>query len=259
MLRSMYSAISGLKNFQTQLDVIGNNIANVNTFGFKKSRTSFSDLVSQQLAGASGPTAQHGGINPQEIGTGSQLAAVDTIDTQGDTQNTGRNLDFEINGDGYFMVQNGPNRYYTRAGNFYLDTSGNLVNAQGLNVLGYGVDENGSIDQSRLTKLNISDGRIKQPTTDSLTVSGNLNAKAIENGGAGSSIGFNVYDSNGVEHDAQIAFDADSADEAKDDSGLTYVKSVNFTITSDGSTPESQTGLCQTFLGTLFIPVFLAL
>lgn len=241
MLRSMYSAISGLKNFQTQLDVIGNNIANVNTFGFKKSRISFSDLVSQQLAGASAPTALHGGINPQQVGTGSQLAGIDTIDTQGATQNTGRPLDFEINGDGYFIVKNGPDTYYTRAGDFYLDTAGNLVNAQGFNVLGFGVDANGSIDQGRLTKLGISDGLVTQPTTDSLTISGNLNAKAIESAG-GSSMGFNVYDSNGVEHDAQITFQGDAADEAKDNSGLTFVKSVNFSITADGSTPATQTG-----------------
>ena len=115
MLRSMYSGISGLRNFQTKLDVIGNNISNVNTYGFKKGRTVFKDLVSQTVAGASGPTDARGGINPKQVGLGSQIAAIDTLHTGGSTQFTGNTLDLAITGDGFFMVQDGDENYvYSR-------------------------------------------------------------------------------------------------------------------------------------------------
>jgi flagellar hook protein FlgE len=145
MLRSMYSGIGGMRNFQTKLDVIGNNIANVNTYGFKKGRTTFKDMVSQQISGASGPrilnNIQTGGTNPKQVGLGSQLATIDTIHTQGSLQTTGRPLDLSISGDGFFVLGKGNNvtgqiteEVYTRAGNFYLDVNGNIVNADGLYV-----------------------------------------------------------------------------------------------------------------------------
>lgn len=139
MLRSMYSGISGMRNMQTKLDTIGNNIANVNTFGFKKGRTTFKDMVSQQIAGASGPANPGlGGTNPRQVGLGSQLATIDTIHTQGSLQNTNRELDLGISGDGYFRLGDGgaPETIsYSRAGNFYLDQNGDVVNADGLYVL----------------------------------------------------------------------------------------------------------------------------
>ncbi len=140
MLRSMYSGISGMKNFQTKLDVIGNNIANVNTFGFKKGRVTFSDLYSQQISGATGATGTRGGVNPRQVGLGSQLASIDTIDTPGSTQTTGRPLDLAITGDGYFQVKDpGGNILYTRAGNFYFDeNSGDIVNSDGYYLVGTG-------------------------------------------------------------------------------------------------------------------------
>ncbi|MCF6137113.1 flagellar basal body rod protein FlgG [Pseudalkalibacillus berkeleyi] len=134
MLRSMYSGISGMKNFQSKLDVLGNNIANVNTYGFKKGRTTFKDLVSQQISGASAPNANRGGVNPKQVGLGSQLSTIDTIHTQGSLQTTGRPLDLSISGDGYFIVSDGTNEFYTRAGNFYLDEQGTLVNSDGLKL-----------------------------------------------------------------------------------------------------------------------------
>ncbi|PJO42698.1 flagellar basal body rod protein FlgG [Lysinibacillus xylanilyticus] len=152
MLRSMYSGISGLKNFQTKLDVIGNNIANVNTVGFKKGRVNFKDLMSQTQAGASGSTATRGGVNPQQVGLGSQLAAIDTIHGGGSLQGTGRGLDLAIEGDGFFMVAdaNGApdetsgfideegfnNTLFTRNGIFYMDNNGYLVNADGKYLVG---------------------------------------------------------------------------------------------------------------------------
>ncbi|MEK4719894.1 flagellar basal body rod protein FlgG [Priestia sp. FSL W8-0524] len=134
MLRSMYSGISGMKNFQTKLDVLGNNIANVNTYGYKKGRTTFQDLVSQQVAGATAPGANRGGVNAKQIGLGSQIGTIDTIHTAGSIQSTGRPLDVAISGDGYFVVSDGTSDYYTRAGNFYLDRDGNLVTGEGLFV-----------------------------------------------------------------------------------------------------------------------------
>ena len=142
MLRSMYSGISGLRNFQTKLDVIGNNIANVNTYGFKKGRTVFKDLISQTVAGASGPGDTRGGVNPKQVGLGSQIATIDTLHTPGSTQFTGNTLDLAMSGDGFFQVgqknaSNGiDNIQYTRAGNFYMDEVGALVNSDGQYVVG---------------------------------------------------------------------------------------------------------------------------
>lgn len=162
MLRSLYSGISGMKNFQTKLDVIGNNIANVNTYGFKKSRVTFSDLVNQQLAGASAATQTQGGTNPKQIGLGTQVSSIDTIHTGGSTQTTSRTLDLALSGDGFFPVatikdlnsvnidqgtqmnnnlimgsiDGAVNLNYTRAGNFYLDDRGYLVTAEGMFLVG---------------------------------------------------------------------------------------------------------------------------
>jgi flagellar hook protein FlgE len=144
----MYSGISGMKNFQTKLDVIGNNIANVNTYGFKKGRVNFKDLVSQSIAGASalvldGTNPVQGGVNPKQVGLGAQLGTIDTIDTQGSLQTTGRTLDLAISGDGFFEVGKGNGSgvivesTYTRSGNFYLDANGSIVNADGKFLVGY--------------------------------------------------------------------------------------------------------------------------
>lgn len=132
----MYSGITGLRNFQTKLDVIGNNISNVNTYGFKKGRVVFKDLVSQTVAGASAPGEGRGGVNPKQVGLGSQLATIDTLHGQGSTQFTGNTLDLAISGDGFFMVREGNELLYTRAGNFYMDQGGNLVDGDGRHVLG---------------------------------------------------------------------------------------------------------------------------
>lgn len=135
----MYSGISGLRNFQTKLDVIGNNIANVNTYGFKKGRTVFKDLVSQTVAGASGPGDGRGGVNPKQVGLGSQIAAIDTLHTGGSTQFTGNTLDLAISGNGFYQVMDGNEVMYTRAGNFYMENTGDLVDGDGRFVQGIGV------------------------------------------------------------------------------------------------------------------------
>lgn len=136
MLRAMYSGISGLKNFQSKLDVVGNNIANVNTFGYKKGRVTFKDLVSQQVGSASAGNATTGGINPKEVGLGGTMATVDNVYNQGAMQNTGRALDVGISGEGFYAAMVNGQLQYTRAGNFYTDNQGNLVTGDGTYLVG---------------------------------------------------------------------------------------------------------------------------
>lgn len=135
----MYAGISGMKNFQTKLDVIGNNIANVNTTGYKKATVTFQDMMSQTTSGAQGPTATRGGINASQVGLGSKLGTISNVHTQGFQQVTNNPLDLTIEGDGMFVVhENGGAgaTYYTRAGNFYLDDQGYIVNPDGLYLQG---------------------------------------------------------------------------------------------------------------------------
>jgi flagellar hook protein FlgE len=131
MLRSMYAGISGLRGFQTKLDVIGNNIANVNTVGFKKGRITFQDMLSQTSSGAQAPTAERGGMNPIQVGVGSQVGSIDNVHTQGHRQSTDRTLDLQLEGNGMFILEGNGTTYYTRAGNFYLDDNDRIVNANG--------------------------------------------------------------------------------------------------------------------------------
>lgn len=172
MLRAMYSGISGLKNFQSKLDVVGNNIANVNTFGYKKGRVTFKDLVSQQVGSASGGNgATAGGINPKEVGLGGTMATVDNVYNQGAMQNTGRALDVGISGEGFFVTIVNGQAQYTRAGNFYTDNNGDLVTGEGTYLLGTGAKPAANLPAPNLTG-NIPDvvagstayGKISIPT-----------------------------------------------------------------------------------------------
>jgi flagellar hook protein FlgE len=120
------------------MDVVGNNIANVNTTGFKKGRVNFQDMLYQQLAGAARPTEDLGGINPKEVGLGMSVASIDTIHLQGSLQTTGVQTDLALMGTGFFVLKSGENSFYTRAGNFGLDNQGTLVNpANGMRVQGW--------------------------------------------------------------------------------------------------------------------------
>ncbi len=127
MLRSLMSGVSGVRAHQTLLDVVGNNIANVNTVGFKKDAVTFQDLMYQTTRGASAPSEVRGGINPMQVGLGVKVAAIETIHSQGQLEFTGNRTDMAIEGDGYYVVGEGSSQLYTRAGNFLLDANGNLV------------------------------------------------------------------------------------------------------------------------------------
>ncbi|HET7327449.1 MAG TPA: flagellar hook-basal body complex protein [Nocardioidaceae bacterium] len=146
MLRSLFSAISGLRVNQTMLDVTGNNIANANTAGYKSSQTVFQDTLSQMLTGGSAPAAQQGGTNPMQIGLGVQVGAISTNLNQGAPQMTGQMTDLMIQGDGLFIVSRGGEDLYTRAGSFNFDAAGRLVNADGDVVQGFQADAAGNVN-----------------------------------------------------------------------------------------------------------------
>ncbi len=138
MLRSLYAGVSGMKGFQTKLDVIGNNIANVNTIGFKSSRVLFKDILNQAISGGTAPQNGGGGTNSKQIGLGSSLGAIDTIHTQGSSMNTNISTDLRIDGDGFFAVKGNPDQeqpFLTRAGTFQVDVERNLTNGDGMLVL----------------------------------------------------------------------------------------------------------------------------
>ncbi|MEK3734575.1 MULTISPECIES: flagellar hook-basal body complex protein [Paenibacillus] len=139
MLRSMYSGVSGMRGFQTKLDVIGNNIANVNTVGFKASRVMFKDIMSQTLSGVTpGTEDPTGGINAKQVGLGVSLGSIDTLHTPGSAMLTNYPTDMRIDGDGFFMVSLGEEQevpFLTRAGDFHIDVARNLVTSDGFLVL----------------------------------------------------------------------------------------------------------------------------
>ncbi|MFH5824894.1 flagellar hook protein FlgE [Georgenia sp. AZ-5] len=137
MLRSLNTGIAGLRAHQTMLDVTGNNIANVNTTGFKASSTQFQDTLSQLTQAGAAPDQQVGGTNPAQVGLGVQVAGISTNFAQGSTQVTGRATDMAISGDGFFVVNKGGNTFFTRAGAFDFDSNGNLVTPDGAIVQGW--------------------------------------------------------------------------------------------------------------------------
>src|SRR4051812_24003968 len=137
VLRSLFSAISGLQAHQTKMDVTGNNIANVNTVGYKSSTTVFEDTLSQMLRSGSAPTGQNAGTNPAQVGLGTKVAEITTNFNQGSTQSTGRAEDFMISGDGFFVTKSGNQQLYTRAGSFDFDGANRLVTPDGSILQGW--------------------------------------------------------------------------------------------------------------------------
>lgn len=205
MIKSMDAAVSAIKAQQTKLDTTANNIANVNTVGFKKSRTVFSTLLNSTIRTASGATATKGGINPSTIGMGVQVSSIDTIHTQGILSSTGRGLDLAMQGEGFFTVTDGTNYYYTRNGAVNLSPlDGSLCLSNGMRVVGYPIDENGQVDKSNgLIPISIPTGTdvIVQATTG-VQFAGNISSTAAL--GEEISIPFSSYDSLGTKHDLNM-------------------------------------------------------
>lgn len=213
MMRSMYSAISGLRVHQTKMDVIGNNIANVNTIGFKASKTTFQEVLTQVIRGAGSPQGGLGGTNPQQIGLGVDIASMNVNHKQGGVQRTEYPLDVMINGNGFFVVTNDTNvqnRYYTRAGAFTTDELGYLVDPNGYKVLGY--DEKNAIapvrvNYSATTPGTATGNKHTDPGTDRqkdispVQVKGNINFDDEEY-----STTIDVFDSLGRVHTISVNF-----------------------------------------------------
>lgn len=184
MMRSLYSGVSGLKAHQTKMDVIGNNIANVNTVGFKSSRVTFSELFYQTTQVASGPNADTntGGQNAKQIGLGTSMGSIAVdISSEGGTQSTGNPFDLKISGDTFFVVSSGGSNYFTKAGNFTTDESGNLVTQSGGLVMGYIAETPGAALQTdQIRPLSVYGPQYTNTppeVTTAATYSGNINSE----------------------------------------------------------------------------------
>jgi flagellar hook protein FlgE len=221
MMRSLYSGVSGLQNHQTKLDVIGNNVANVNTIGFKKNRVNFQDMLYQSSQGATRPTDDLGGINPKQVGLGMTVATIDTIHTQGSMQTTGNKSDVAIQGDGFFVMKQGDNLFYTRAGAFNIDAEGVLVNpANGMRVQGWAAEQvdgesviNATGDVGDLTIPMYGKEPAKATSRVEMMCNLNKNTAIIPEGAAQSVINENtwvvdktIYDSFGNTHQMRIEY-----------------------------------------------------
>src|SRR5437773_3669213 len=180
MLRSLFSGISGLRAHQQMMDVTGNNIANVNTTGYKSSQTTFEDTLSQMVKAAGAPQGGVGvgGTNPAQVGLGVRLAGIQTNFAQGAAQNTGRDTDLMIQGDGFFVVKNAGQDAYTRNGSFSFDTNGQLVTSDGSLVQGWTANTSGVVNTNTAVApitLPVATLLAPQPTGN-MTVAGNLPA-----------------------------------------------------------------------------------
>ncbi len=163
MIKSMFSAVTGLRSHQTMMDVIGNNIANVNTPGFKASRVVFTDLYYQTLSGATAPTATAGGSSASQVGYGAMTSAIDVLTTRGGYMQTDKDTDVYIAGEGYLVAQDSSGKVsYTRVGDISFDPSGNLVDANGNHIMGINegtlavYDPENPIEFSALSNITIS-------------------------------------------------------------------------------------------------------
>ena len=221
MMRSMYSGVAGLKTHQTKMDVIGNNIANVNTVAYKSQSVTFSELMYQTTQNASGPNALTGtaGINARQIGLGVKLGAINTqITTEGASQTTNNPFDIRITGDTFFIVRNATDTFFTRDGSFYVDAAGNLaMTSNGYNVMGWQVDpETMDIKKDTVTPLRImSPENMTYPpeaTTDAY-IAGILDKNDTDvTSASGKTMNLQFYDRLGYSYTAKLLV-KDTADE----------------------------------------------
>lgn len=221
MMRSLYSGVAGLKTHQTRMDVIGNNIANVNTTAFKASSMTFNELMSQTTQKASGPNATTGtgGVNARQIGLGVKSGAINiNITGQGASQSTGNPFDIMITGDNFFVVNNGQQNFFTRDGSFYVDGAGNLaMTSTGYNVMGWKVDpDTGKIKEDNVTALRImSEANMTYPpeATSLAYMAGILDSDDPDaNGPSGKGVNLSFYDARGYDYVAKFVFKKSNED-----------------------------------------------
>ena len=213
MIRSMSSALSGLRNHQVMLDVVGNDIANVSTVGFKSSTTIFSDVLTQTLRGGGAPNGGVGGTNPAQIGLGSRLVGTVQSFTQGAIQRTGRTTDLAIQGDGFFVVSNNGQQLYTRAGSFTLDAQGSLTTPDGMLVQGWQANNAGTINTNvPIGPVQIRVGDLLAPTqTSAVQLGGNLSSDAAV--GAALTLTVTGYDTQGSSTPINLTFTKSAANQ----------------------------------------------
>ncbi|MGY4686303.1 flagellar hook-basal body complex protein [Petrotoga halophila] len=247
MLRSMYSGITGLRNFQDQLDIVANNIANVNTVGYKGSRATFQTTLFQTLSAGNAPQNQLGGTNPMQIGLGSQLASIDKLMTQGSPMSTGKATDLMIQGEGFFILSDGIGQYYTRAGNFTRDYNGFFVDpASGMKLQGWTakINQEGNrvIDTNDpIGDIQVSSGQVMAAKqTSFVRLAHNLNA------GAGiQDTTIVVKSTTGENIPVKFSFKRDMSEENKDKNVYNWTASVvgsdyNFALYDSSSDPINQ-------------------
>lgn len=270
MMRSLYSGVSGLKVHQTKMDVIGNNIANVNTVAYKSNSVTFSEVFYQTTQGASGPNAEtgKGGQNAMQIGLGSSVGSITSnIETEGATQRTDNPFDLKLSGNAFFVVNDGMSNYFTRAGNFTVDESGKLVTNSGLSVMGWVADEDGNIIKDNVKPLYLKSEEYTytdpQATTNN-TISGNLN-KEDESFAKGEAVPINIkfYDSLGYSYLATITVTQSTDDPMNYTLGVgsvmcngSVVEGYELELSEDEMSFDPETGVCsiETFSVSFEVP-----
>jgi len=249
----MFSAISGLRGHQIMMDVIGNNIANVNTVGFKSGRVNFQDILSQTMRGATSANAGLGSINPAQIGLGMTVAGIDILHTQGNLQSTGKLTDMAIQGDGFFVLANGIQQYYTRDGAFDISLDGSLVNpASGLKVQGWQANSAGVVDTTKVpgdVLIPIGQRTTALPTSTA-SLRGNLDAGSA-NGATGTTT-LTVFDSLGVSHSVKLTFTKTAAN-AWSWTAAGDPANPGTTTTSTGTVTFTTGGLVSATTGSLSV------
>jgi flagellar hook protein FlgE len=242
MLRSLFAGISGLRSHQTMMDVTGNNIANVNTAGFKTSQTVFQDTLSQLIQGAGAPQGGAGGTNPAQVGLGVRVGGIFTNFGQGSAQATGRSTDLMIQGDGFFVVRKDGQDLYTRAGAFNFDSTGQLVSPDGGKVMGWGA-VNGAINtNAAAAPISLPIGTMLPPAASAnVTVGGNLPGDSTSTAPIVTSI--TVYDGQGNPVSLQASFTKTSATswEVSISDGTTTVGPDPLSFGPTGTTPTPTT------------------
>jgi flagellar hook protein FlgE len=242
MLRSLFSGISGLRAHQQMMDVTGNNIANVNTTGYKSAQALFEDTLSQMLRAAGAPQVGNGGSNPAQVGLGVRLAGIETSFEQGSAQITGRTTDLMINGDGFFVVKHNGEQLYTRAGTFTFDADGRLVDQHGSTVQGWAAVNGVLNTNASPVGVQLPIGTLLPPAaTTALTIAGNLPANTTNTAPILTSI--TTYDVQGNPTTLSVTFARTSATSwtATVSNGTTTAPPQAITFAANGSTPTPTT------------------